>query len=76
MSNGDPCICGDNETWHPECYVKQRQQCAKCQGTGKDTTRLPIRAKVPGTIPGLDRYKLVQPLCDKCGGTGKKIVDS
>jgi|ERR1700674_88742 len=18
---GDPCICGDKETWHPECYV-------------------------------------------------------
>ena len=18
--NGDPCLCGDKETWHPECY--------------------------------------------------------
>jgi hypothetical protein len=51
-------------------------KCPKCQGSGKDITHLPIRAKVPGTLPGLDRYKLVQPLCPVCGGTGVKTLDS
>jgi len=22
----DPCICGDKETWHPECYRKQQEE--------------------------------------------------
>jgi len=48
--------------------------CKKCMGTGKDRTKLPIRAKVPGTSPGLDRYKLVQPLCSSCGGTGESTT--
>lgn len=24
--NGDPCICGATDTWHPECYQKQQQE--------------------------------------------------
>ena len=27
--SGDPCICGDKETWHPECY--QKAEVAKRQ---------------------------------------------
>lgn len=50
-------------------------KCARCQGTGKDRTSLPVKAKAPNTVPGLDRYKLVQPLCPGCGGTGEKLED-
>ena len=46
--------------------------CPKCQGTGEDTTKLAVRAKVPNTLPGLPRYKLVSPLCDLCGGSGER----
>ena len=28
MSMGDPCICGDTESWHPECYQKQAEEAA------------------------------------------------
>ena len=50
-------------------------KCQRCQGTGRNITALPIKAKVPGTLPGLDRFKLVQPLCPACGGTGRSIAD-
>ena len=53
------------------CAIK----CPRCQGTGKDRTALAIRVKVPNTIPGLDRYKLAQPLCGLCGGTGKRLQE-
>ena len=44
--------------------------CPKCQGSGKDLTKMAVRAKVPNTLPGLPRYKLVSPLCDLWGGSG------
>ena len=49
--------------------------CPKCQGSGKDLTKLAIRAKVPNTLPGLPRYKLVSPLCDLCGGSGERVSE-
>jgi len=48
--------------------------CPKCQGSGKDLTKMAIRAKVPNTLPGLPRYKLVSPLCDLCGGSGEREI--
>jgi hypothetical protein len=38
--SGDPCICGDTETWHPECYQKQREEAqaaviAKARAEGR-----------------------------------------
>jgi DnaJ-class molecular chaperone len=49
-------------------------KCPRCQGSGKNITAMPIKAKVPGTLPGFDRYKFMQPLCPGCGGAGV-VVD-
>jgi hypothetical protein len=40
--------------------------CRKCEGSGKDLSKLAVPAKVPGEM----RVKLVSPLCDRCGGKG------
>jgi len=49
--------------------------CPKCQGLGKDLAAPAVRAKVPNTVPGMPRYKLVQPLCPACGGAGIKLQE-
>lgn len=43
--------------------------CRKCRGTGKDAAAPAVTAKVPGQR----RYKLVQPYCPACGGTGIRL---
>jgi hypothetical protein len=40
--------------------------CKKCSGSGKNLSAPAVRIK----IPGMQRYKLAAPLCDRCGGSG------
>lgn len=46
--------------------------CPKCKGSGRDLAALAITVKVPG-VP---HYKLMQPCCAVCGGTGEKFVEN
>lgn len=48
---GDPCICGETETWHPECYAKAQA----LRMAGESVTKRALVAPLPLTKRNLLR---------------------